>query len=133
MAVIGAEEPQALKAAVLAADETGMSPLLIGQEAAIHAELARLGRQDAFPVLAVQSPEEAVLLAARLHPLVERSAGHAGGLAAIVRHGSRPLACLRHQCPTGRFQWKTCARFRCARLYAPSLWQNSVSTPKTKT
>ena len=60
VAVIGAEDPHALEAAVLAFDETGLSPILIGHRKRILEELGRLGRDTSFPVLEAQTPEEAV-------------------------------------------------------------------------
>lgn len=66
VAVIGAEDPHALEAAVLAFDETGLSPILIGNRKRILEELGRLGRDTSFPILEAQTPEEAVAVAAAL-------------------------------------------------------------------
>ena len=66
VAVIGAEDPHALEAAVLANAETGLSPVLIGNRKRILAGLKRLDRANAFSVLAARTPEEAVATAAAL-------------------------------------------------------------------
>ena len=66
VAVVGAEDPHALEATVLAHDETCLSPILIGNRKRILAGLERLDRADAFPVLAARTHEEAVATAAAL-------------------------------------------------------------------
>ena len=54
VAMVGAEDPHALEATVLAHDETCLSPILIGNRKRILAGLERLDRADAFPVLAAR-------------------------------------------------------------------------------
>lgn len=87
VAVVGADEPHALEAAVLAADEGALSPILIGQKKRILAGLERLGARAAFPILEAGTPDEA---AARAAALVRDGTAH------LLMKGGIPTGTLLH-------------------------------------
>lgn len=67
VAVVCASDPHALEAVVLAANQTSLSPILVGQRDLIVAELAKLNTSaDRFPLLEADTVENAALAAAAL-------------------------------------------------------------------